>query len=141
MTTLLGDSSGLGYGVPAGRPVMTFVDEVAGMEVEWTLGVALSLADPALLMRKVRRLTRPAERERERDVSPPRRLLTAPRLFEPLAHSQRQAIRRMVCCDTLTADGATSPPPFLLNFKGPLEIPIEFQGAFGRSCEANARRW
>ena len=66
MTTLLGDSSGLGYGVPAGRPVMTFVDEVAGMEVEWTLGVALSLADPALLMRKVRRLTRPAERERER---------------------------------------------------------------------------
>ena len=65
MTTLLGDSSGLGYGVPAGRPVMTFVDEVAGMEVEWTLGVALSLVDPALLMRKVRRLTRPAERERE----------------------------------------------------------------------------
>jgi hypothetical protein len=67
VTTLLGDSSGLGYGLPAGRPVMTFVDEVAGMEVEWTLGVALSLADPALLMRKVRRLTRPAERERERD--------------------------------------------------------------------------
>ena len=66
MTTLLGDSSGLGYGVPAGRPVMTFVDEVAGMEVEWTLGVAPSLGDPALLMRKVRRLTRPAERERER---------------------------------------------------------------------------
>ena len=56
MTTLLGDSSGLGYGVPAGRPVMTFVDEVAGMEVEWTLGVALSLVDPALLMRKVRQL-------------------------------------------------------------------------------------
>ena len=46
MTTLLGDSSGLGYGVPAGRPVMTFVDEVAGMEVEWTLGVALSLGRP-----------------------------------------------------------------------------------------------
>ena len=67
MTTLLGDSSGLGYGVPAGRPVMTFVDEVAGMEVEWTLGVALSLVDPALLMRKVRQLTRPAERERERE--------------------------------------------------------------------------
>ena len=67
MTTLLGDSSGLGYGVPAGRPVMTFVDEVAGMEVEWTLGVALSLVDPALLMRKVRQLTRPAERDRGRE--------------------------------------------------------------------------
>jgi hypothetical protein len=67
------------------------------------------------------------------------RLLTALRPFEPLAHSQRQAIRRMVCCNAPTADGAnaTSPPPYLLNFKGPLlksllnvkgplEIPIEF---------------
>jgi len=54
VTTLLGESGGLGYGLPERRAVMTFVDEVAGMEVEWTLGVALTLADPEPLLQKVR---------------------------------------------------------------------------------------
>jgi hypothetical protein len=72
VTTLLGDSSGLGYGVPAGRPVMTFVDEVAGMEVEWTLGVALSLGRPCAADAQGEaahppRRERERERERERD--------------------------------------------------------------------------
>ena len=54
MTTLLGESGGLGYGLPERRAVMTFVDDMAGMEVEWTLGVALTLADPEPLLQKVR---------------------------------------------------------------------------------------
>jgi hypothetical protein len=54
VTTLLGDSGGLGYGLPERRAVMTFVDELAGMEVEWTLGVALTLSDPEPLLQKVR---------------------------------------------------------------------------------------
>lgn len=59
---LLGDSDGLGFGFPEDGRNITFVEDVAGDELEWTLGAAIATLHPVAVAEKLGLPLSPAPR-------------------------------------------------------------------------------